>query len=87
MMQLDITRFRTPSRHPKDELRASLYSLAETFPADECDPEDCPLFRVRRMKYMERLMWFGALSEDDLVYLNTYYHICLNTKLAANEVA
>ena len=86
MMQMDTTSSRTPSQSRKDELRASLYSLAEACPVDECNLEDCPLFKVRKMKHMERLMWFDALSEQDLIYLNTYHHICLNTKLAAKTV-
>jgi hypothetical protein len=86
MMQMDTTSSRTPSQSRKDELRASLYSLAEACPVAECNLEDCPLFKVRKMKHMERLMWFDALSEQDLINLNTYHHICLNTKLAAKTV-
>jgi hypothetical protein len=39
------------------------------------------------MKHMERLMWFDALSEDDLAYLTAYHHLRSNTKLAAKDVA
>jgi hypothetical protein len=27
--------------------------------------------------------WFEALSEDEMVYLAAYHHVCLNTRLAA----
>ena len=84
---MDTAALKTDSQRRKAELRASLLSLTKACPVDECNPEDCPLFRVRKMKHMERLMWFGALSEDDLVYLNTYHHICLNTKPTAKNVA
>ncbi len=86
MMQKDTISSRTSSQSRKDELRASLYSLAETCPVEECNLEECPLFKVRKMKRMERLMWFDALNEQDLVYLNTYHHICLNSKLAAKTI-
>ena len=39
------------------------------------------------MKHMEWLMWFDALSEDDLSYLTAYHHVCMNTKLAAKDFA
>jgi hypothetical protein len=30
----------------------------------------------------QRLHWFNALDEDDLVYLATYHHVCMNIKVA-----
>jgi hypothetical protein len=69
--------------HPlKDKLRANLRSLVEFCPVDESNPKDCPLYLIRQMKHSQRLELFDALNEDDLVYLATYHHICLNTKTA-----
>ena len=76
----------TASHQLKDELRASLFSLTEACPVDECNPKDCPLYLLRKMKRPQRLEWFNALSEDDLVYLASYHHICLKTKLALKSV-
>jgi hypothetical protein len=68
--------------HPqRNELRANLLALSEACPLDHCNPVDCPLFPLRQMKPGERLQWFHALDEADLVYLATYHHICLTTKV------
>ena len=66
----------------KEELRASLIPLAEACPVDGCNPEDCPLYKVRKMAQSMRLKWFRALTEDDLVFLATYHHVCFSHKLA-----
>jgi len=68
-------------RNGKDELRASLISLAKFCPVDECNPEDCPLFQVRKMKLAERLKWFDGLAQDDLTFIAVYHHICMSVKL------
>ncbi len=70
----------TSSHSLKDELRDTLLSLAEVCPVVECNPKDCPLYLLRKMKRPQRLKWFNALDEDDLVYLAMYHHVCLNTK-------
>ena len=69
-----------------DPLRASLISLAERCPVVERNPEDCPLFRVRKMKPAARLKWLEALSEDDLDFIAAYHHVCMKVKLAENRV-
>jgi hypothetical protein len=79
---MDATAISQISQRQKAELRASLFSLAVACPVDECNPEDCPLFAVRKMKPAQRLQWLDALSETDLSYLATYHHVCLKTKLA-----
>jgi hypothetical protein len=86
MMQTDTSPSSTPSQRRKDELKANLISLTEACPVDKCNPEDCPLYRVRKMKPTERLLWFTALSEQDLTHLAAYHYICLNTKLASRKV-
>jgi hypothetical protein len=70
---------RTQAR--RNELRANLLALSEACPFDHSNPEDCPLFKLRKKKPGERLQWFHALDEDDLAYLATYHHICLTTKV------
>ena len=65
----------------KEELRANLLELTEACPFHHANPEDCPLFLLRKMKLRERLKWFNALTENDLVYLATYHRVCFTTKL------
>jgi hypothetical protein len=79
---MDTAALKTVSQRGKGELRANLLSLTETCPVDECNPEDCPLYLLRKMKPQQRLQWFNALDEDDLVYLATYHHICMDIKVA-----
>ena len=73
----------TTISHPQnDELRASLLSLAECCPLAGGNPEDCPLYLLRKMERPQRLEWFSALNEDDLVYLAAYHHVCLDIRAA-----
>ena len=65
------------------ELRASLLAVAETCPFHQSNPEDCPLFGVRKMTPPKRRQWFNALSEEDLAYLATYHHVCLTEKVTS----
>ena len=73
---------KTVSQRGKDALRASLLCLTEICPVDECNPEDCPLYLLRKMNPRPRLQWFHALNEEDLAYLVTYHHVCMNIKVA-----
>jgi hypothetical protein len=84
---MDAAALKTASQRSKDELRASLLSLTKACPVDECNPEDCPLYSLRKMEPMQRLQWLNALSEDDLVYLATYHHVCMNIKMASKSDA
>ena len=68
------------------ELRASLLELSEVCPFDQCNPPDCPLYLLRKLKRDQRLAWFNALSAEDLSYLATYHHICLGIKLNGQSV-
>ena len=65
----------------KDALRATQLSLAAMRPVEECHPEECPLYQVRKMKFTRRVEWFKALSENESAYLVTYDEVCLNVKL------
>jgi hypothetical protein len=69
----------------RNELRANLLELSEACPFDHSNPVDCPLFNLRKIKSRERLQWFNALAEADLVYLTTYHHICLTTKVESRS--
>ena len=65
----------------KEELRASLLELAECCLLGQANPEDCPLFLLRKMDPVKRSQWFNLLSEDDLIYLAAYHQVCLNIRL------
>ncbi len=84
---MDAAALKTASQRRKDELRASLLSLTKTCSVDECNPKDCPLYSLRKMEPMQRLQWFNALTEDDLVYLATYHHVCMDIKTASKRDA
>jgi len=68
-------------RERKDGLQANLVELIEACPVDQCNPEECPLYELRRMARSKRSQWFKALNEDDLVYLADYHYTCLFTKV------
>lgn len=84
---MDTAALNTLSQRGKDELRASLLSLTRACPVDGCNPKDCPLYSLRKMEPMQRLQWFNALSEDDLFYLATYHHVCMNIRVASKSDA
>ena len=65
----------------KSELRANLVQLAEACPFHHANPEDCPLFPLRKVEPRKRLEWLNALSESDLAYLATYHRVCLRIKV------
>ena len=71
----------TGSHQLKDKLRADLFPLVEVCPVEECNPEDCPLYLLRKKNYTERLEWLNNLGENDLAYLAAYHDVCLNLKL------
>ncbi len=62
------------------QLRKQLLELTEICPVEQCNPEDCPLFPVRKMKRSERVQWFNSLTAEDLVYLATYHYVCIGIK-------
>lgn len=66
----------------KSDLRAGVLALVEVCPAAECNPQDCPLYLLRKKKPAERMAWFNSLSGEDLAYLAAYHYVCLNIKLA-----
>lgn len=78
-------------RNQREELLSNLSQLAKACPFHQSNPEDCPLFPLRRLSPAERLRWLKSLSEADLSYLAAYHHICLRVKMelqsAANENA
>jgi hypothetical protein len=70
----------------KKELRANLLELTEACPFHHANPEDCPLFRLRKMKPRKCLQWFNALTENDLAYLASYHRVCFATKVESSVV-
>jgi hypothetical protein len=67
------------------ELRANLLQLSEACPFHHDNPEDCPLFPLRRMEPTKRSRWVNDLSERDLAYLATYHRVCLSIKVASGS--
>ena len=65
----------------KNELRVNLLKLSEACPFHHANPEDCPLFSLRKMEPADRLLWINALSERELAYLATYHRVCLRIKM------
>lgn len=74
-----------PTALSVSELRANLLDLLKVCPVDLCNPVDCPLFPLRKMDYRRRLLWFSALSREDLEYLAAYHNVCMGIKLNARQ--
>ena len=70
------------ARKTKSELRANLLKLSEACPFHIENPEDCPLFPLRKMTRRKRLSYVNALSKADLAYLANYHGVCLRIKMA-----
>jgi hypothetical protein len=64
----------------KSELRVNLLKLAEACPFHIANPEDCPLFPLRKMTRSKRLSFVNALSKTDLAHLASYHRVCLRIK-------
>ncbi|MEI6192825.1 MAG: hypothetical protein WCS42_00680 [Verrucomicrobiota bacterium] len=69
-----------PVASHKNDLQRYVLSLAEGCPLDQCNPKDCPLHEVRKLKQKDRLSWLQALTEDDAKHLASYHHVCLSMK-------
>jgi hypothetical protein len=69
----------------QNELRANLLKLSDACPFHVANPQDCPLFPLRKMKSAKRLQWVNALSESDLAYLATYHRVCLRIKMESGS--
>ena len=72
-------------REERTQLRANLVKLSEACPFHVANPEDCPLFPLRRIASTKRLQWVSALSESDLAYLATYHRVCLRIKVESGS--
>ena len=79
-VEREVTMKRLPTSR-KDKLKANLLELGEACPFHRDNPEDCPLFELRKLPRTKRLEWFRELSEEDLVYLTTYHQVCLGVKV------
>jgi hypothetical protein len=69
------------SHEPEDELQAYILGVATACPLEQCNPEDCPLFELRRLEPGVRMAWLKTLEESDLEYLASYHFVCLNLKV------
>ncbi len=72
---------KTGTHTDKSKIRATLLPLAENCPVDKANPEDCPLHSLRKLPPAQRLEWIAALKEEDLTYLASYCHVCMNLKM------
>lgn len=75
------TAIKSKSVRKEDQLLTNLAELSKACPVHESNPEDCPLYPLRKLKPAERLRWLRALSEEDLSYLAAYHHVCLKFQL------
>ena len=71
----------TMDAQKRTELQDNILNLASNCPMEHCNPADCPLYNVRKMELPGRLEWLNALSDEDLIYLNSYHFVCTKTKL------
>ena len=62
-------------------LQAELLALSEVCPFDQSNPDDCPLFPLRRMPRKDRMLWCGALDAEALAYVVAYHHTCMRIKV------
>jgi hypothetical protein len=63
-------------------LIANLLETLESCPIGSCNPPDCPLFALRKLKKSERLRWLNALTDADLEYFAAYHEVCRGVLLA-----
>ncbi len=68
-------------QEPNKGLRDDLWELAVSCPFDHSNPDDCPLFPLRKMRPKKRVLWLNALSEEDLGYLVAYHRVCLSIRV------
>lgn len=63
------------------KLLAAAQELTAACPLSQCNPEDCPLYTLRKLPIRKRLQWLSELSESDLAYLTTYHSTCMAAQL------
>jgi hypothetical protein len=81
-----IMRKKANRQSRKDQLEASLFALTRRCPVDQCNPVDCLLYSVRKMKPSARLLWLRAVTEEDLDFIAAYHHVCMKVKLAESRI-
>ena len=76
-----MVRKKSKAMHEQErDLRANLLKLAEACPFHLANPEEFPLFPLRKMEPEKRLQWLNALGDSDLAYLTSYHRVCLRIK-------
>ena len=61
--------------YPVRKLQAELKSILDSCPLKPCD-SDCPLYDLRKMFCETRQQWLASLTEEDLIFLTAYHHVC-----------
>jgi len=51
----------------------------------EGNPEDCPLYELRRLPVEERLAWLASKTDKELERLLSYHTKCLDQKVVAKS--
>jgi len=83
----DLGKMEKTSLTPSDEaLRSGLLDVLNACPANQCNPNDCPLYYLRGMNHARRLQWLNALDRSDLEYLAVYHYTCMKIKLQDAEL-
>ncbi len=65
----------------QNRLLAKVLPFSLACPFDQTNPQDCPLFRLRKMRPIARSRWLRALPEHDLSYLAAYHQVCLTIRV------
>ncbi len=46
------------------------------------NPNDCPLYEIRKLPYLERVQWAKSMSDEQLLDIYHYHKSCLGVKEA-----
>ncbi len=78
------------SKHPhekkpgdNDGLFDLLVGLTFNCPYDQSNPEDCPLFAIRKLSSKERFIWAKGLDADQIIGICENHWECLAEKQQA----
>jgi hypothetical protein len=63
-----------------NKLCEELKPLSQGCPLPPCNG-DCLMHQLRNMLAKPRLRWFATLSEEDLMFLAAYRHVCAKKTL------
>jgi hypothetical protein len=66
-------------------IKVHLLEVLNACPAGQCNPDDCPLYKLRLWDFPERVRWLNSLTLDDLQFLSAYHNVCMQFKLTAEH--